>query len=119
MLYFLGMSASDLREQMKNLLKKEAKPEEDGNVFAYTYTMSDEHFQIQQEAFDLFAGGFICCIMIPINKDIFWANIRLSCIKILEVTCSPIVRRQNKIILCQFRFQGNTLVLIVSNLNCL
>ena len=59
--FLVGLSSTDLREQMKNLLKREAKPEEDGNVFAYTYTKSDEHFRLQQEAFDLFAGRCVKC----------------------------------------------------------
>ena len=36
--------------------QREANTEEDGNVFAYTYTLKDEHFRLQEEAFDLFCG---------------------------------------------------------------
>ncbi|KAH3711625.1 hypothetical protein DPMN_071296 [Dreissena polymorpha] len=51
-----AFSSDDLRVQMGNLLKRECNTQEDGNVFAYTYTMKDEHFKLQEEAFDMFEG---------------------------------------------------------------
>ncbi|KAH3711614.1 uncharacterized protein LOC127857121 [Dreissena polymorpha] len=42
-----AFSSDDLRVQMGNLLKRECNTQEDGNVFAYTYTMKDEHFKLQ------------------------------------------------------------------------
>ncbi|KAH3709466.1 uncharacterized protein LOC127858788 [Dreissena polymorpha] len=49
-----AFSSDDLHVQMGNLLKRECNTQEDGNVFAYTYTMKDEHFKLQEEAFDMF-----------------------------------------------------------------
>ncbi|KAL4218090.1 hypothetical protein ACF0H5_022826 [Mactra antiquata] len=49
-----GISFDDLRQQMKNLQKRDANPERDGNVFAYQYTLHDQNFELQEEAFDAF-----------------------------------------------------------------
>lgn len=43
---------------MKNLQKRDANPERDGNVFAYQYTLHDQNFELQEEAFDNFCGEF-------------------------------------------------------------
>ena len=52
-----GESPAELREQMKVLQMKEANAERDGNIFALTYTVNDENYKIQKEAFDLFQGN--------------------------------------------------------------
>ncbi|WAR16693.1 SGPL-like protein [Mya arenaria] len=49
-----GFTADELRSQMEKLLKRESNTDKDGNVFAYTYTLKDEHYRLQQEAFDMF-----------------------------------------------------------------
>lgn len=49
-----GFSAEEMRELMKNLQKRDANPERDGNVFAYQYTLCDDNYKLQQEAFDAF-----------------------------------------------------------------
>ena len=56
---FLGFSAEDMREQMKKLQKRNANPERDGNVFAYQYTLYDDNYKLQQEAFDMFCGKIV------------------------------------------------------------
>ena len=36
---------------------KAAEPNiDDGKIFAYIYTLDNDHFEIQRDAFDMFAG---------------------------------------------------------------
>ncbi|KAL3892346.1 hypothetical protein ACJMK2_004559 [Sinanodonta woodiana] len=48
-----GTSHEELRRQMILMKKKETSHEE-GKIFAYVYTLDDDHFQLQKDAFDLF-----------------------------------------------------------------
>lgn len=49
-----GVTMEEIRGVVENLKKRDVDSEKDGNIFAYTYTMHDEHYKIQQEAFDAF-----------------------------------------------------------------
>ncbi|XP_050413035.1 uncharacterized protein LOC126827602 [Patella vulgata] len=49
----VGIPHDQLREELKDLQGKENQIE-DGNIFAYMYTLPDDHFQIQKECFDRF-----------------------------------------------------------------
>lgn len=49
-----GLTGDEMRTVMTNLKKRSADPDRDGNIFAYTYTLKDDHFKLQQEAFDMF-----------------------------------------------------------------
>ncbi|KAL5013521.1 hypothetical protein ScPMuIL_007791, partial [Solemya velum] len=48
-----GIPAKDLRDEMKRMKSAEPNPD-DGKMFAYVYTLDDDHFGIQKEAFDMF-----------------------------------------------------------------
>ena len=54
----VGITPDELREEMKAMQKKEANAEKDGNIFALTYTVNDESYKIQKEAFDKFEGRY-------------------------------------------------------------
>ena len=54
-----GVSPDELREEMKLLQNKEANAERDGNIFALTYTVNDENYKLQKEAFDSFEGEYL------------------------------------------------------------
>ena len=51
-----GVSPDELRGEMKVLQNKEANAERDGNIFALTYTVNDDNYKLQKEAFDSFEG---------------------------------------------------------------
>ena len=53
-----GVSPDELRKEMKSLQNKEANAERDGNIFALTYTVNDDNYKLQKEAFDAFEGEF-------------------------------------------------------------
>lgn len=49
-----GVPHAELLETMQKMKKQETNSDE-GKIFAYIYTLSDDHFQLQREAFDLFS----------------------------------------------------------------
>ena len=51
-----GVTPDELREEMKVMQTKEADAEKDGNIFALTYTVNDDSYKLQKEAFDMFQG---------------------------------------------------------------
>ena len=53
-----GVSPDELRGEMKILQNKEANAERDGNIFALTYTVNDDNYKLQKEAFDSFEGEY-------------------------------------------------------------
>lgn len=50
-----GMSADDLRAKLQVMKEKELDHEK-GQIFAYTYTLNDDHYSLQKEVFDMFTG---------------------------------------------------------------
>ncbi|CAG5123196.1 unnamed protein product [Candidula unifasciata] len=48
-----GMTREEILAKMKSLKEKETNHME-GRIFAYTYTLADDHFQLQKEVFEMF-----------------------------------------------------------------
>lgn len=48
-----GISNEELKDKIDTMLKSETKNEE-GRIFAYTYTLEDDHFEMQKDVFKTF-----------------------------------------------------------------
>ncbi|BFZ21048.1 hypothetical protein BsWGS_24087 [Bradybaena similaris] len=48
-----GMTREEILDKLKSLKEKETN-HMNGRIFAYTYTLTDDHFQLQKEVFDKF-----------------------------------------------------------------
>ncbi|KAJ8315844.1 hypothetical protein KUTeg_007994 [Tegillarca granosa] len=48
-----GISNEELKDKINTMLKSETKNEE-GRIFAYTYTLEDDHFEMQKDVFKTF-----------------------------------------------------------------
>nr|KAG5710807.1 hypothetical protein BaRGS_026958 [Batillaria attramentaria] len=48
-----GMSSDELRQKLREFKEKELDHEK-GQIFAYTYTLSDDHYNLQKDVFDMF-----------------------------------------------------------------
>lgn len=49
-----GIPKEELRNEMTKLKSAEAQSTREGKIFAYIYTLEDQHFELQTEAFDKF-----------------------------------------------------------------
>ncbi|KAK7502920.1 hypothetical protein BaRGS_00005869 [Batillaria attramentaria] len=52
-----GMSSDELRQKLREFKEKELDHEK-GQIFAYTYTLSDDHYNLQKDVFDMFTEKF-------------------------------------------------------------
>jgi hypothetical protein len=50
-----GLSSEELKKKME-LMKAQELDHEKGQIFAYTYTLNDDHYALQKDVFDLFTG---------------------------------------------------------------
>lgn len=54
--FLTGMTRAEILDKLKSLKEKETN-HMNGRIFAYTYTLADDHFQLQKEVFDMFTGA--------------------------------------------------------------
>ena len=54
-MYTSGIPKEELLKQMKEMKEKETN-HMDGKVFAYAYTLTDDHFELQKDIYDMFSG---------------------------------------------------------------
>lgn len=53
------MPSDELLRKMREMKEKELDHEE-GKIFAYSYTLNDDHYAIQKDVFNMFTGVWLC-----------------------------------------------------------